>query len=193
MRKSEAWILLFCFEKITSVALIPEVVSRKIVGNCCLFCLCKSVCCNVSGRKCEFLKKSPISFFASEYVRKINIIRTFAAMKLTTKRHIASWVLLAVFLPVLFISSLHIHESAEENGHVCTECVKHQCHGHLSQFVDSMHPCVLCQFLTLTFIAPALCAVALSQLQKKNFYALRLRFVHLKCYGVVCPRAPPVV
>ena len=50
-----------------------------------------------------------------------------------TKRHIASWVLLAVFLPMLLLSSFHIHETGETVKTECTDCVHHNCHGHLTQ------------------------------------------------------------
>ncbi|MBQ9525609.1 MAG: hypothetical protein IJR69_10905 [Bacteroidaceae bacterium] len=73
-------------------------------------------------------------------------------MNLNTKRYIASWVLLTVFLPTLLLSSLHIHHVSEDETS-CTACVQHQCHGHLSQFSGSLHHCVLCQFLTLSFVA----------------------------------------
>ncbi|MBO6125903.1 MAG: hypothetical protein J6P55_08650 [Bacteroidaceae bacterium] len=107
------------------------------------------------------------------------------------KRYIASWVLLAVFLPTLLLSSLHIHHESEANEISCNECVQHHCHGHLSQLSDSMHHCVLCQFLTLTFVAGSACAVV--------FFSHVSRLLHIRplcghcsdrC-GIIVTRGPP--
>lgn len=79
----------------------------------------------------------------------------FAAVNVKTKRHIASWVLLAVFLPMLALSSLHVHKQANTEQAQCNECVRHHCSGHIVQLTDSIHPCVLCQFITLPMLAAA--------------------------------------
>ncbi|MBR4645431.1 MAG: hypothetical protein IKO73_09860 [Bacteroidaceae bacterium] len=113
-------------------------------------------------------------------------------MSLERKRYIASWILLVVFLPTLLLSSLHIHYESETYEESCTECVHHQCHGHLSQLSDSMHHCVLCQFLTLTFVAGAVGAVIYF-----SFVCATLHAQPLACYikgscGNIVTRGPPV-
>lgn len=114
-------------------------------------------------------------------------------MNVITKRHIASWVLLAVYLPMLLFSSLHIHEASDGGETACAECVHHQCHGHLNQLSDGMHQCVLCQILTLTYIATATGAMLYYQPQRKSIYAWREK-VNCQTYkGFICLRAPPAV
>ncbi|MBO4663526.1 MAG: hypothetical protein J5663_03825 [Bacteroidaceae bacterium] len=113
-------------------------------------------------------------------------------MKLTTKRHISAWMLLAVFVPMLLISSLHIHEESETAEEACAECVHHHCYGHLSQLTTTMHQCILCQFLTLSFVASS--AITLVVYNKVMHLRLdaRQRNVSIAHKGIVGLRAPPV-
>ena len=119
------------------------------------------------------------------------ICSTFAAVKLTRKRHIASWLLLAVFVPMMLISSLHIHQTIENGETACIECVHHQCSGHLTQMSTTIHQCVLCQFLTITFVAVG----AVSLLYFKEVVSVRKdaqrRHVSVAHSGIVGLRAPP--
>lgn len=114
-------------------------------------------------------------------------------MNPTTKRHIASWVLLAVYLPMLLVSSLHIHGEADAHETECAECVQHQCHGHLSQLLDGMHQCVLCQILTLTYVATAASVLLCYQSQRKAVYARYRQTPCLTYTGFISLRAPPAV
>jgi len=109
------------------------------------------------------------------------------------KRHIASWVLLAVFLPMLIVSSLHTHQTSQAVDEVCAGCVKHQCHGHLSQIDTTIHQCVLCHFLTLTFVSAAVAVVVCYRPKRFGFLAQRRQTVRLACCGVISLRAPPAV
>ena len=113
-------------------------------------------------------------------------------MNTITKRHIASWVLLAVYLPMLLVSSLHIHGEAEAHETACAECVQHQCHGHLSQLSDGMHQCVLCQILTLTYVVSAAGVLLCYQPQRKVTYARQRQTPCLTYTGFISLRAPPV-
>ena len=75
--------------------------------------------------------------YTKKKVKKLlcsSFFRTFAAeyMKLANKRHMAAWMLLAVFVPILLLSSIHIHETGETTTTECNDCVHHSCHGHLS-------------------------------------------------------------
>lgn len=74
----------------------------------------------------------------------------------------------------------------------CKDCVHHSCHGHLTQMATWTHDCLLCQFLTLTFVATA--AVTLFIINKvisSRIDALR-RDVNVAYSGIVGLRAPPV-
>ena len=99
--------------------------------------------------------------------------------------------LLAIYLPMLLISSLHIHETSQEGVTECAECVKHQCHGHLSQLSDGMHQCVLCQVLTLTYVASATGVLLCYQPKRKVTYALQRQTLCLTKPGFISLRAPP--
>ncbi|MBR6375537.1 MAG: hypothetical protein IKR91_04810 [Alloprevotella sp.] len=64
------------------------------------------------------------------------------------RRHISAWVLLAVFLPTLVLTSLHHHQ--EPDGYSCAECVRHMPHsGHIAQHTFAFDNCLLCQFSSL--------------------------------------------
>ena len=82
-------------------------------------------------------------------------------MNVTQKRKIAARLLLAVFLPMLLLSSLHVHPSGL-SADSCTECVDHHCGGHLGQKAPSLHDCVLCQLLTLPMLSAAVAVVAVA-------------------------------
>ncbi|MCR5314049.1 MAG: hypothetical protein K6E54_10515 [Bacteroidaceae bacterium] len=69
-----------------------------------------------------------------------------------TKRQLAPWILLAVFVPMLVLSMLHIHHSDEKVEETCDECVHHHCDGHLNQQIGTFHVCLLCQFTTLPML-----------------------------------------
>lgn len=116
----------------------------------------------------------------------------FALVNPITKRHIASWVLLAVYLPLLLLTSFHIHETDVRESE-CVECVHHQCHGHLNQLSDGMHQCVLCQFLTISYVATATWTLLCHQPKHKIAYALYSQAVCLTPRGILKLRAPPSV
>ncbi len=108
------------------------------------------------------------------------------------KRHIAAWLLLDVYLPMLLLSSFHIHAQGEVDATTCSECVQHQCHGHLSQFAGELHQCVLCQILSLTYVATTAAAVVFCLSSKKVLRVGLAQNVCLNPRGCVCLRAPPL-
>ncbi len=114
-------------------------------------------------------------------------------MEVKLKRHIATWVLLAVYVPMLVFSSLHVHSAASAAEAECADCVLHHCGGHLQQHSSSSHPCVLCQFLTLQFLAVAIATVVCYSKQSKISFAQRRSFVHFESCGITTLRALPSV
>ena len=69
--------------------------------------------------------------------------------------------MLAVFLPMLLLSVVHIHEGVYTDGDSCTECVNHIPHaGHLSINASHHDDCVLCQFTSQSFVEAVTVAVA---------------------------------
>ena len=70
--------------------------------------------------------------------------------------------MLAVFLPILLLSSLHVHQSAEAAEETCVDCLHNHCGGHLTQTTVHMDDCVLCQFLTLPMLAAVAVVVTIA-------------------------------
>ena len=110
-----------------------------------------------------------------------------------TKRHIASWLLLAVFVPMLLLSSVHIHETGEIIEAECADCVHHSCHGHMTAAATWAHDCVLCQFLTLTMLTAAMMVVTLYILVCKCNLAQPLHNIRAVCCGTIDTRGPPTI
>ena len=120
-----------------------------------------------------------------------SLIRTFAgAMKM--KRRISAWLLLSVFLPMLLISSLHIHEEAPVSND-CYECVNHIPHqGHLSLNTIHLNDCVLCQLATLPFLMAAAIFVTIVSWGPQIVIVQPSAKLQLVVCHYHSPRAPPV-
>ena len=113
--------------------------------------------------------------------------RTFAAVKVI-RRQISACDLLAVFLPMLIFSSLHIHEIPQTTDTECSDCVHHNCHGHLTAMATWAHDCVLCQFLTLSMLAAVLMAVTVYVHVCKKYHVQPLCGPHAVCCGTIVTR-----
>ncbi|MBP5425141.1 MAG: hypothetical protein J6Y33_03595 [Prevotella sp.] len=109
------------------------------------------------------------------------------------RRLIASWWLLAIFVPMLVFSTLHVHEKTgvEVTAEECADCVHHSCHGHMSSLVQWSHECVLCQFLTLTFVATAVAGLTIINKVFVSGIDARQCHVCMAHSGIVGLRAPP--
>lgn len=121
-----------------------------------------------------------------------HLLVTLHLVKLKTRRYIAAWLLLAVFLPMLIFSSLHVHE--EDTSTVvteCADCVHHTCHGHMTAATHWAHDCVLCQFLTLTFLATATVSFTFINRTVSVTIDVQQRNVCVARRGIVGLRAPP--
>lgn len=114
-------------------------------------------------------------------------------MKPEKRRYISAWILLAVFLPMLLLSSLHIHQESETPQDTCAECVHHHCHGHLSQLADAMHHCVLCQFLTLSFVAGTAGTYLFLYPSCRTHYARPVSANCTESRGIIVTRGPPAI
>ena len=107
------------------------------------------------------------------------------------KRSLCSWVLLAVFVPMLLFSSLHLHQDEQSAQAECAECVDHHCTGHLGQQSVSFHACVLCQFLSLPFLAVAVIALILSNKVRTRVFVSQQYRRQTALLGAISLRAPP--
>lgn len=110
-----------------------------------------------------------------------------------TKRQIAAWMLLAVFVPMLVLSSIHVHGYSNTLVDECNECVQHHCHGHLGQQTASLHECVLCQFLSLPLLAVAVTTLVIYNKVSKIHFAQLQSTAYFEACGIPTLRAPPTV
>jgi len=80
----------------------------------------------------------------------------------THKRQTTAWILIAVFIPMLFLASLHRHIPVEPGTEdTCYACLHHIHHNaHLNTLAHHTGDCVLCHFLSLPFLATATLAIA---------------------------------
>ena len=94
---------------------------------------------------------------------------------------------------MLVLSSVHVHESHDSALTQCVECVAHHCHGHIGQTDASLDDCVLCQYVSLTFVAATVALAAMI------FHVLWIRYAPLTCvvysasWGHIVTRGPPAV
>lgn len=109
------------------------------------------------------------------------------------RRQGAAWILLAVFVPMLLLASLHRHAGVEPMPEEsCYACAHHLHHaGHLAAMDHKPAACVLCQFLSIPYLAPATVTVAVVTLVV--FLALPCLPSRLaaKPHGIPSLRAPP--
>ena len=120
------------------------------------------------------------------------IICIFALVIVKTKRKIASIVLLAVMLPMLLLSSLHIHPlQPSAAGEECADCVQHHCGGHIGQQVLTIHDCVLCQFLSLQMLAAAMTDVTTNNYVCTRCHAQCQPALLTQVLGNIVMRGPP--
>ena len=113
-------------------------------------------------------------------------------MKLDNRRLVASWLLLAVFVPMVIVASLHVHQDvAAATATECADCMQHNCHGHLTQTATWMHDCVLCQFLTLTCVAIGTVSLVIINKVVSDRTDASNAGVCMARMGIVGLRAPP--
>ena len=109
------------------------------------------------------------------------------------RRQLFARMQLLVFVAMLVVSSVHVHETYEKVAVDCTEC-QHNVHhsGHLSSAIVSLDDCVLCQFAGLNYL-PATLIVAVVLLSAMHVSRCQARQESCRrAVGVVCLRAPPV-
>ena len=62
-------------------------------------------------------------------------------------RHIASILLLAIYLPTVVLSSLHVHHETVDTQDDCIQCA-----GHFEKPHHHQHDCLFCNFLTQHYV-----------------------------------------
>ena len=110
------------------------------------------------------------------------------------KRTHSARLLLVVFVSMLLLASLHVHAAAACAEATCEECIGHVKHsGHIAEATASVDSCVLCQLISVPFVAAVVLAVAI---YKKVVARLPLPFPCSVPGGsgtMISLRAPPSV
>jgi len=66
-------------------------------------------------------------------------------MKQSRKAYWSSWLLLSVFVPMVLLSSMHVHQPIASAHDDCEMCLEHQVHAHLDALTAHID-CFLCHF-----------------------------------------------
>lgn len=112
-------------------------------------------------------------------------------MRTKTKRTLSAWLLLSVFLSMMSLSILHRHEAMVHVAIDCAECAHHVHHGHLTAAADSIHECLLCQFISFSYIAAAAVIIAMPLVLTQATGFQQILFRSLYVGGYQSTRAPP--
>ena len=93
---------------------------------------------------------------------------------------------------MLLLSVAHIHPEAYLAVDACDQCVHHLPHaGHLTAGSGAAHDCLLCQFLSISYVAVAVATVVFFTDFRKIHFAAPQTAVLLAARGRVGLRAPP--
>jgi len=107
------------------------------------------------------------------------------------RQRVAAWALLLVFVPLVVCSALHVHPEEAHAATTCEACLHHVHHaGHLSA-ASHAHECLLCQFLTLSFLPCAAIILPLLTPRCATGRAAWQAPLIRRCQTVSGCRAPP--
>ncbi len=110
-----------------------------------------------------------------------------------TIRHIAPYILLAAYMPLLVALSFHTHEESHSAASECAECAHHLHHrAHLSEAAAMAHDCVYCQLVSTSYYGSGQTAIV-----QNNELSARLQMPSECQYKgtellLANPRAPPL-
>lgn len=115
-------------------------------------------------------------------------------MKVNYKRSFSACLLLAVYLPMFFVASLHVHvgePAMEDECLLCAEQVPHVGHVHPARV--SFHDCALCLFLGMSCVAVPLMILGCVRPRLPLGRVLFREDVLLRWAEQSASRAPPFV
>lgn len=114
-------------------------------------------------------------------------------MKTKTKRTLSAWTLLSIFVSMMMLSGLHRHHIDADVAADCVECAHHVHHGHLSAASEHPDECLLCQFISFTYIAATAILLVLPALTTATTLLCQSVLRSLFVSGNKSSRAPPYV
>ena len=113
-------------------------------------------------------------------------------MKIELKRQLFAWLLLSVFVPMMAVAALHVHEEDSSAETACLACVNHQAHpGHLSNASGHLHDCVLCQLLHTSLLVASFVLLHLLSPTRCSLCSRYVADVNTFNNGAYGSRAPP--
>lgn len=107
-------------------------------------------------------------------------------MRQRALRYIASITLLAIYLPTVTLSSLHVHHDTIDTTDNCLQCA-----GHFETKHHHEHDCLYCHFLEYEYFGSATEAAATFLPDADCYTAKSIEPVERLRYGVAQLRAPP--
>ncbi len=190
--KSKSELFVFQFSRLSVLWLRRSYSHSEVQIQKASFLFCTSLVYPYSGcaevtftRKCKSKKRA--FCFAL-----LSFIRNFAGVRLRKIRHIASLLLLTVFLSMQFLSYVHVHTATTSTSVECSGCVANHCQGHILPLDASIDNCVICQFLALVFVAAAIAATLSVFSVSSPIHVRLLSCVVLKAPSTIVTRGPPV-
>lgn len=113
--------------------------------------------------------------------------------KMTTdnRRTIIGRILLAVYLTILAVGALHVHEHVEEDFE-CQDCINHVNHtGHISEGDKDMGDCLLCSFYSINYIGVQCSAILFVSVVLRRDYGELTASVVCRTNRTILLRGPP--
>ncbi len=110
-----------------------------------------------------------------------------------TLRHIAPYILIAAYMPLLVALTFHTHSESHTAMTECAECAHHIHHrAHMDEAVAMAHNCVYCQLTSSSYYAPASVSLSYqSSIVAAVDNSLSDDYVSTSPFGL-SPRAPPL-
>lgn len=110
-----------------------------------------------------------------------------------TIRHIAPFVLLAAYMPLLVTLSFHTHDNPHPAESKCPDCAHHVTHrAHLAEAVMMAHNCIYCQLTSTSYLGTEPLTLP-NRSDATLTIAKRATISHATAPArVASPRAPPL-
>lgn len=109
-------------------------------------------------------------------------------MNLRTLRHIASILLLAAYLPMVMLSSLHVHHDTVDTHDNCLQCA-----GHFESHHHHQHDCPYCNLLAQYYFGQQPAQYGTFSPSAERELPATAGTPCTQCVGEVMLRAPPTV
>ncbi|MBO5581621.1 MAG: hypothetical protein IJ755_03940 [Bacteroidales bacterium] len=106
------------------------------------------------------------------------------------RRRLYAVLLSAIILPAILLTSFHHHAPVQETD--CVDCAHHIPHGHLGG-MQGTDDCLLCQFLSISWLAPADEPQAFPLRKAVRLFQAPVRAFAFLSFPSLSTRAPPVV